>query len=182
MARSRLLALDPLRPGALTLGIGCAVLAFALVGCDSGTQEPDAPKPEAVEYSAPTPAPMDASDGAGAPARPSGEVAEGFEAAIPSNFPSDVPILPDAQAVLGQGGNVDGSERAGVQLTTDKSPQDVVAYYEQELRAGGWEIGESPNELAVTATRGSSVVMLLAAPDASGGSTIYMITEEGAGN
>ena len=52
---------------------------------------------------------------------------------------------------------------------------------ESELRAGGWEIGESPTN-AVTATNGSSTVMLFAAPDPAGGTTIYMITEEGGSN
>ncbi len=181
MARSRLSASVQLRPGARLLGLGLSALAIALAGCDSGTQEPEAPAPEAVEYSAP--AAGNAAQPAADPAREEGSTAlpEGFEAAIPSNFPSNVPVLPDARPVLGRGGNVDGSERSGVQLSSDKSPEDVVAYYESELRAGGWEIGESPTN-AVTATNGASTVMLFATPDPAGGTTIYMITEEGGSN
>jgi hypothetical protein len=176
MARSRLSVSTHLRPGARLLGAGLSALVLAVAGCDSGTQAPDAPAPEAVEYSAPAAAaPKAASNQADQPP------VQGFEAAIPSNFPSDVPVPPDARPVLGRGANIGGAERSGVQLLTDKSPQDVVAYYQNELSSGGWEIGESPSN-SISATRGSSTVMLFAVPDPSGGTSIYMITEEGGQN
>jgi len=179
MARSRPSAFLQLRPGARLLGIGLSAVTIALAGCDSGTQEPEAPAPEAIEYSAPEAPPAARPEPAATQGEDSTELPEGFEAAIPRNFPSNVPVLPGATPVLGQGGNVDGMERSGVQLSSTKSPDEVVAFYEDELSAGGWEIGESPNDSSVVATNGDSTVMLLAVPDESGVTMIYMITEVG---
>jgi hypothetical protein len=177
MARSRMTDLLQLRSSVCLAGASLTALAIALAGCDSGTQAPDAPAPEAVEYSAPaapakTPAPDKTAQ------VQDQDLPAGFEATIPPNFPSDVPVLPDARPVLGKGGNVDGSERTGVQLSTDKSPEDVVSYYQRELADGGWQLEESPGN-AVKATKDGATVMLFAAPDASGGTSVFMITEDG---
>ena len=168
-------------------GFGTAAIALllalplALAGCDSGTQEPDAPAPEAVEYTAPESGDMaqDAADTASA-AAPSGprEIPEGFKAEIPPNFPSNVPMPPGAKPVLGRGGNVGGAERTGVQLSSDQSPSEVLAYYQDEFSAGGWTLDEGM-ENAITATNGDKTVVLFVTPDPAGGSAVYMITEEG---
>ena len=180
MARSRILSFNVSRSFAAALPI--TILAVALTGCDSGTQEPDAPAAEATEYSAPAaPNAAEAADAAADSASASEpmELPEGFEAAIPPNFPSNVPVFPGATATLGRGGNVDGSERSGVQLAADASPTEVLSYYEAELAANGWTIGES-NGMSISATNGDSEMMLFVSPSATGGSEVYMVTEQAA--
>ena len=175
MARSRMLSFNVSRPFAATLSL--TFLAVALTGCDSGTQEPDAPVAEATEYSAPA-----ADDGAepraaAAAADNMAALPEGFEAAMPSNFPSNIPVFPGATPTLGRGGNLDGSERSGVQLSADASPTEVLSYYESELASNGWTIDESTG-MSIAATNGDSEMMLFVSPSATGGSEVYMITEQ----
>lgn len=174
----------PGRSGPRSVTVAIALLLtspLALAGCDSGTQEPDAPAPEAVEYTAPESGDtaQDAADtpSAAAPSAPR-EMPEGFKAEIPPNFPSDVPMPPGAKPVLGRGGNVGGAERTGVQLSSDQSPSEVIAYYQDEFSAGGWTLDDGM-ENAITATNGDKTVVLFVTPDPAGGSAVYMVTEEG---
>jgi len=189
MARSRSTTLDTpachdlnSRAVAFRLRFGLAVvgLAIALTGCDSGTQEPDAPAPEAVEYSAPAEASPDAGADSGMSSEPV-ELPDGFKAEIPSNFPSNVPIPPGARPVLGRGSSVGDSDRTGVQLVSTQPVSDVFSFYETELEAGGWSVGELKEGVAnaITATNGDDTVMLFVTSDPSGGSVVYMITESG---
>ena len=179
MARSRTLSFNVSRPFATTLSL--TFLAVALTGCDSGTQEPDAPAAEATEYSAPAAAAAADSAASDRSATPDDsdprELPEGFEAALPSNFPGNIPVFPGATATLGRGGNVDGSERSGVQLSADASPTEVLSYYESELASNGWTVGES-NGMSITASNGSSEMMLFVSPSATGGSEVYVISEQ----
>lgn len=176
MARSRMLSFNVSRLFAATLSL--TFLAVALTGCDSGTQEPDAPAAEATEYSAPAADDGDAPRAAAAAGDNMAALPEGFEAEIPSNFPSTIPVFPGATPTLGRGGNVDGSERSGVQLQADASPTEVLSYYESELVSNGWTIGES-NGMSITASNGDSEkMMLFVSPSATGGSEVYVITEQ----
>ena len=174
MARSRTKSFNVSRLFATTLSL--TFLAVALTGCDSGTQAPQAPAAEATEYSAPA-----ADDSVELPAAAASDdmpaLPEGFEAAIPSNFPSNIPVFPGAAPTLGRGGNVDGSERSGVQLKADASPTEVLSYYESELASSGWTIDES-NGMSITASNGDSQMMLFVSPSAAGGSEVYVITEQ----
>lgn len=174
MARSRTLSFDVSRSFAATLSL--TFLAVALTGCDSGTQEPDAPAAEATEYNA-LPADDGAEPRAAAASDNPAALPEGFEAAMPSNFPSSIPVFPGATPTLGRGGNIDGSERAGVQLQAAASPPEVLSYYESELTSNGWTIDES-NGMSITASNGDSAMMLFVSPSATGGSEVYMITEQ----
>lgn len=176
MARSRSFVSS--KPARAFLSL--AVLAIVAVGCDSGTEEPDAPTPEAVEYTAPAPAETPGSTDGGDPtAATDALVAEGFKAEIPDNFPTNVPVPESARPLMGQGGEVDGAQRSGVQLAIDQSPSEVLSFYQDELTAGGWTLADAPDN-ALTATNGGDTVMLFVVPDPAGGSTVYMITEEGA--
>ena len=174
MARSRTKSFNVSRLFATTLSL--TFLAVALTGCDSGTQEPEAPAAEATEYSAPA-----ADDSVELPAAAASDdmpaLPKGFEAAIPSNFPSNIPVFPGAAPTLGRGGNVDGSERSGVQLKADASPTEVLSYYESELVSNGWTVDES-NGMSITASNGDSEMMLFVSPSATGGSEVYVITEQ----
>ena len=175
MARSRMLSFNVSRLFAATLSL--TFLAVALTGCDSGTQEPDAPAAETTEYSAPAADDGDAPRAAAAAGNNMAALPEGFEAEIPSNFPSTIPVFPGAMPTLGRGGNVDGSERSGVQLQADASPTEVLSYYESELASNGWTIDDS-NGMSISASNGDSQMMLVVSPSATGGSEIYVITEQ----
>ena len=179
------------RPMAL---VTAALIAlFALAGCESGTQEPDAPTAEPVEIGvAPTAGGEAGSDdGASAP-RPAtdangiaadrfpAELPERAEAAIPGNFPSSLPVYPNATPALGMSGNVDGSDRSAVQLLSNDSPATVSAYYRDQLEANGWEITESESGAggeSITATNGGTTTVIFFKPSDDGGTDIYQLNE-----
>lgn len=75
------------------------------------------------------------------------------EVRLPGNFPSDVPIYPNA--ALSYAGIQEGvtSTIFGVEA----SPDEVIAYYEAELPANGWEIKETVNFIVtgITAEKGN---------------------------
>jgi len=160
----------------------------ALTGCDSGTQEPDAPAAEATEFgAAPVPEAAEAAsaarpqpgDGSIASDRFPTELPPGFKAEIPATLPSNVPIYPGATPALGSGGNVGSSARAGVQLLSNDSPSQVFDYYKTELEAGGWEIGEAQNSAGMTtisASNGGSDVVIFVQSSADGGSDVFVVT------
>ena len=160
-----------------------------LTGCDSGTQEPDAPAAEATEFGA-APVPEQAEDTSATRAQPGdgsiaadrfpSEMPAGFKAEIPATLPSNVPIYPGATPALGSGGNVGNSARAGVQLLSNDPPSKVFDHYKAELEAGGWEIGEAQNAAGMTtisASNGGSNMVLFVQPSADGGSDIFVVTE-----
>ena len=172
---------------ALSLGLLALV---ALTGCDSGTQEPDAPAAGATEFGA-EPVPEAAvpismpteqpADGSIARERFPTEMPEGYAAAIPANFPSSVPIYPGATPALGLGGMIGDSARGGVQLLSNDSATDVYAFYEKELSSNGWEISEAKNEggaSSISASKGGTQVSLFVMPSADGGSDVFVVAQE----
>lgn len=192
MSRSRIV-LSPFdqRP---ILAISAALIALLfLAGCESGNQEPDAPTAEPAELGA-IAIPSGEAPSGDAPSSdatgPGGIAADRFpaelpdtaEAAIPSNFPSSLPVYPNATPALGMSGNVDGSERSAVQLLSNDPPAQVARFYSDELAANGWEItaseagglGES-----ITATKGSTTTVIFFNPSADGGTDIYQLNEGG---
>ena len=166
-------------------------LILALTGCDSGTQEPNAPAPEATEYGAPA-APVPAAGEAAMPAEKHGDgtiasdrflrdLPTGASASIPANFPTNVPVYPGAQPAIGMGSEVGELQRAGVQLLSNDATADVFGYYESELSANGWEITNSRNEgglASLNASNGSVKMALIISTSADGGSDIFVISEE----
>ena len=154
---------------------------LALAGCDSGTQEPDAPAVEGVEIEAGAPPETAQRNVEIDPSRFPERLPEGAKAEIPENFPANVPVYPGAKPAIGMGGSVEGSARSGVQLLSNDSPADVLAYYEQELRASGWEITpaqEGGPANAINATNASAEMILFISPSADGGSDIFVVHQK----
>jgi hypothetical protein len=60
----------------------------------------------------------------------------GENAKIPDGFPKDVPVYPDATVVAGMA----GGEGGVVTLKTGDDPDEIVAFYREELRSGGWSL------------------------------------------
>ena len=189
-SRSALSFLDR-RPVA---AIAAALIALlALAGCESGTQEPEAPTAEPVEFGAePTPeAPEPSATPSGSGATGAGGIAaerfpealpETAEAAIPSNFPSSLPVYPNSVPALGMSGNVEGSERSAVQLLSNDPPATVARFYSDELEANGWEITASESGASgesITATNGSTTTVLFFRASADGGTDIFQLNEGG---
>ena len=174
---------------AMLLGAATTIAIFAGTGCDSGTQEPDAPAPQASEYGA-APAPSDdeaamqaekRGDGTIASERFPREMPAGASASIPTNFPTNVPVYPGAQAAMGMGSEVGDSQRAGVQLLSNDATADVFSFYETELAAGGWEITDSRNDggmACLNASNGNIKMALIITDSADGGSDIFVVSEE----
>src|SRR6266576_1185416 len=82
--------------------------------------------------------------------------AAGKSAALPDDFPRDVPILRDAtvKVVMSQG------ERTIVHLHTSASIGDAATFYDAELKRQGWKIESTTNTgemFAVSAKKGKTV-------------------------
>ena len=174
------------RPGwAMVLALASALVVFS-IGCDSGTQEPDAPEMPAPETSAgasgsaAAPVPMPA-DGSIAPERFPTDLPEGMAAEVPANLPSSIPIYPGSQPARGRGGErPDGLEVAGVQLLSNDAVPEVFAYYEGELKANGWDITEANNDglmASISATNGKTKAALFIATSPKGGTDIFVLSE-----
>jgi hypothetical protein len=175
----------------MLFGAATTIALFAVTGCDSGTQEPDAPAAQTSEYGA-APAPDPSAGEAAAPAKNLGdgtiaserfprEMPTGASASIPTNFPTNVPVYPGSQPGMGMGSEVGESQRAGVQLLSNDTPADVFGFYESELVASGWEITDSRNEgglASLNASNGDVKMALIIAPSADGGSDIFVISED----
>ena len=176
-----LISLDR-RPVALIAAALTALLALA--GCESGTQEPDAPAAERVEIDA---TPADAPDSAAAPSdiatdRFPEELPPNATREIPDNFPSSLPVYPGAAPALGMSGNVEGSDRSAVQLLSNDSPAEVSRFYSEQLQANGWEITDTNASAlgeTITATNGSTTTVLFFRPSADGGTDILQLNEGG---
>jgi hypothetical protein len=168
------------------------LLGALTVGCESGTEEPEAPAAaSSPTATADTPDSMAAGEEDGASAstprqaeldssRFPRELPEGVEAAIPYNFPSDLPIYPGSAPAQGRGAELDGVAMSAVQLITNDSPQQAYDFYKNKLESDGWTIENSRDvgkNAAISAAKGDRKVSLLIAPSADGGADIYFITQ-----
>lgn len=174
-------------PATLKSIAALSTLALGIAACDSGTQEPAAPTPAVPEATTEEAAP--AAESAAAPAARQGdidpsrfpsELPEGVTAAVPDNFPSDVPIYPGSQPAQGKGIAIEGSAQSAVQLLTNDAYGDVHRFYSDKLQSGGWTISEdTENEAAATiqASKDKCKASILVTPAAGGGSDIFIVTE-----
>ncbi len=60
----------------------------------------------------------------------------GENAKIPDGFPKDVPVYPDATVVAGMAAGEGGM----VTLQTGDDPDEIVAFYREELKSEGWSL------------------------------------------
>lgn len=175
-----------------TLMAAFAALALAVVACDSGTQEPAAPTPDPAESADATPESAPADESAATPpaaaaregdidsARFPAELPEGVTAAVPDNFPADVPLYPGAQPAQGKGVEIEGSPQAAVQLLTNDAFPDVHKFYSEQLQSKGWTLSEdTENEAAavIQASKDKCKAHVLVTPVEGGGSDIFIATE-----
>ena len=161
---------------AVTL-IGLLVGLALTTGCESGTEEPAAPAAPATS-TGDAPDAMAGTEGgeaaSDAPARAEvdssrfpTDLPEGVEAAIPYNFPTDLPIYPGSQPAQGRGAELDGVEMSAVQLVTGDSPQQAYDFYKSKLESDGWTIENSRDvgkNAAISAAKGDRKISLLIAP------------------
>ncbi len=177
-----------LRRGA-TLLAALFALVLLTVACDSGTQEPAAPEAAAPEAASDAGVPAETTGDAPAAVAREGaidstrfptELPEGATAAVPDNFPGDVPIYPGAQAAQGKGVDIEGSAQSAVQLLTNDALGDVHKFYSDELASKGWTLdSDIENEAAATiqATKDNCKANVLVTPAEGGGSDIFIVTE-----
>ena len=171
-----------------TLLAALALTSLIALGCNPGTEEPDAPAAPSGSTSA-AGAPGDETS-AGAPSadRAPGELdpsrfptdlPEGVEAAVPDNFPSDLPIYPGSQPAQGRGVEVEGVPMSAVQLVTNDAPSTAYDFYTRELEAEGWTIDEAKDlgrGATIQASKGDRKVSMLISPSSDGGADIYVVT------
>ncbi len=173
-----------------TLLVTLFALTVLALACDSGTQEPAAPAAEATPEAAPDSAATGESTG-GAPAAVAREgdidsarfptgLPEGVTAAVPENFPSDIPIYPGAQPAQGKGVEIEGSPQSAVQFLTNDALGDVHKFYTSELSSKGWTLDmDEENEGAATiqATKDNCKTNILITPAEGGGSDLFIVSE-----
>lgn len=167
-----------------------AGLALFTLACDSGTQEPAAPEPEAA--ATPEAPAEETTDSAAAPpaaAKREGEIdpsrfptelAEGASATVPETFPSELPIYPGAQPAQGKGAEIEGSPQSLTHFLTNDAYPEVHRYYASELAAKGWTLdSDNENEAAATieASKDKCKAQILITPVEGGGSDIFIATE-----
>lgn len=172
----------------VTLGLVAALMVLA-AGCNSGTEEPAAPAPEMPTPSE-TPSASSGTDDAAAPtpfpkteiddSRFPKELPPGVAAEIPTNFPSELPVYPNAAPAQGRGGNVDGKEFSAVQLVSNDTPSEARSFYERELASKGWSIDKAEDRgvaSSIAASRGGCKVSIMITPAEGGGSDIFNVSE-----
>jgi len=169
------------RPIKSLLSIGTMILFLALAsGCDSGVEEPAAPADS-------TAAPQAAQDGGDV--RPPDDIPEsripknlpeGVAAAIPDNFPQEVPIYPGSVPARGKGADIDGVPVSAVQLMSNDDPDTVIDYYIESLEGEGWSVETAEGmggTRRIAASREGCRVSLLAQAAEEGGTNIIVVTE-----
>jgi hypothetical protein len=160
-----------------------ALISLVATGCDSGTQEPDAPaaEPMKIENSAAPSANADSTGSIEFPAsRYPPDLPEGVIAAVPDNFPKEFPIYPGSAPAQGRGVEVEGVPMAALQLLTMDPPETVYDFYRERLKSAGWEIEEKEEfkgKHAISANKGKCTATMLVAPTDDGGSDIYLVSE-----
>jgi hypothetical protein len=159
----------------LSLLIASLVMAGVFtVACDSGTQEPEAPD---------TSTPLESGEATDAPSAsnsPPTELPEGVTAAIPEEFPNDIPIYPGSVPAQGKGAVSEGVPMAALQLQSSDEPEEVYDFYVDKLRSEGWSIKtrEGPEgSNTISATKGECTAIVLAAPNDDGGTGIFVLTQ-----
>jgi hypothetical protein len=163
-----------------------ALTSLIAAGCDSGTQEPDAPaaEPMKIENSAAPTAGAESTGDSGssefAASRYPTELAEGVTAAVPDNFAKEFPIYPGSAPAQGRGVEVEGVPMAALQLLTMDPPEKVFGFYREQLQSSGWEIEdkeEFKGKTAISASKGKCKASMFVTPTDDGGSDIFLISE-----
>ncbi|MBW2498306.1 MAG: hypothetical protein JRF61_13610 [Deltaproteobacteria bacterium] len=179
--------MHPLR-SITTLLAALALTSLIALGCNPGTEEPDAPAAPAGSTSSAGDPGGETSAGAPSEDRAPGELdpsrfptdlPEGVEAAVPDNFPSDLPIYPGAQAAQGRGVEVEGVPMSAVQLVTGDAADAAYDFYSRQLESEGWTIDESKDlgrGATIQASKGDREVSILISPSADGGADIFVVT------
>lgn len=172
----------------MTLALALPLIGAVAVGCNTGTEEPAAP-----ESSSEAAATSDSETSAGTATTPEAataaadidssrfpELAEGVEAAVPENFPKDLPMYPGAVPAQGRGISHENSEMAAVQLLTNDTPEQALQFYQDELNSRGWtveEVEESPERASISVVKqGCKANFLFAASPTGKGTDIYAIS------
>lgn len=172
----------------LILALTLPLIGALAAGCNTGTEEPDAPQTDQATQAA-----TDATGESDEPATSSGSaeqdtidpsrfptLADGVEAAVPDNYPKDLPMYPGAVPAQGRGQTGDGGDIAGVQLLTNDSPDETYGYYQDQLESKGWSIertDDSEAGKAISVTKDGCKAILMFAPSESGtGTDIFTIS------
>lgn len=87
--------------------------------------------------------------------------------ALPANFPADVPIMPGATVKMA----MTSGEALSVTFSVAASQADALKYYEDNLKAKGWEIAATMNmgeSAMLSAKKGKRECVMNASKDGSG--------------
>lgn len=161
--------------------VSLAVTGLLAVACDSGTQEPDAPTPEPLKIEeSGAPSAVDVGESGFPASRYPADLPEGVVAAVPDNFPEELPLYPGSAPAQGRGVDVEGVPMSALQLLTMDPPETVYEFYREKFESDGWEIEDRESfrgKNAISATNGKCKASMLVTPTEDGGSDIFLITE-----
>lgn len=105
---------------------------------------------------------------------------------LPKDFPEDIP-LPEKYEVEGSGSfssSGDQGKTGGVALVVDQAPDELSAWYEEELKAKEWEVQQtvkSGQGSVVSAKKGKMVANIVIAEKGSDKSSLAIQWAEEAG-
>ena len=110
-------------------------------------------------------------------------ITSGKNATLPDEWPSSVPLLPDATieyaAAVRDG---DGGVTLTVTYITDQAVSEVVGYYETELIDNGWTIEATMNvagSLMISASNDNDEEVVLNVSESEGATTVIISTQLG---
>ncbi len=101
----------------------------------------------------------------------------GENVALPENFPKDVPIMDGAKVA---GVAVTKDQGSWITMTTGKSVDEVVAWYQDKLTAGGFEMISTYSGDGMTTksyTKGTIAIDFVVSAGSEGDPTSIMLTE-----
>jgi hypothetical protein len=174
----------------LILALTLPLIGAVAVGCNTGTEEPDAPRNDsAADTNSGTDTGGDTSGNTNASAaRPPDEIdpsrfpdlPDGAEAAVPANFPSDLPVYPGSVPAQGRGAKDEGGDIAGVQLLTNDSPDQAYDYYHDQLEGSGWGVmttNEEDVQKSISVEKdGCKAIFMFVPSDSGSGTDIYTVS------
>lgn len=148
--------------------LSCAVgtaLVLGLTGC-GGSDEPASAPAEAVAPEAVAPPPVE-------------KTAPGVTVTtkLPANFPSDIPMYPEADVVFSR---ASGDMALSVRFVTNASVDEVAGFYVQALASQGWSAEHRPSigGAAVLANKGMRRAALSVSTNSGGKTQVDLMIAE----
>jgi hypothetical protein len=153
----------------LSASVALCAGVLACGGDDTPTEPEAAPAAPAAEANAPRKEKKKAEQAEAPVLDETGlSMSMGDEAAIPEDFPQDIPLYPGARPTATMSEDGEGTL---VTFDIDDGPEKVYDFYQQKLADGGWEIASSASmggQWMISALKGERAAHISIAGEGSG--------------